>query len=124
MSTNNIISFVLEFGVFNGFVVLLAISLWAFRVSSRPRQGWVRTASVWHLVGTLWFMLALVSTVWAAPAEKTFVNGDTLFDLGYERFQKVLIGGGFAGVGILCMLIAVVLTSRQQRAMRRADTAL
>lgn len=121
-----ILSFVLTFALFNGYVVLVAASLAAFYVVSKPRRiggggGVVRTAAVWHFVALLWFMLAIVSTVWAAPAEKSFVTeSGSLFDLGDPRFQKILIGLLFAGAGVGSMLIGFLRSGRQKRAAREA----
>ncbi|GAC1343948.1 MAG: hypothetical protein NVSMB29_17160 [Candidatus Dormibacteria bacterium] len=126
LTTDQILSFGLTFVLFNGYVVLVAASLASFYVVSKPRRagggsGVVRTAAVWHFWGLLLFMLAIVSTVWAAPAEKSFVS-DTgnLFDLGDPRFQKILIGLLFAAAGVGCMLVGFLRSGRQKRAAREA----
>ena len=123
MSQHEIVSSILGFVLFNGYVVLLAISLAAFWVSSRPRRGRVRVASLWHMGAMVWIMLAFISTVWAAPVEKSFVDptqpGEPYF--AGERFMKVLIGLGFALMGILCMVAGAIRLGRQKReAARRA----
>ncbi len=126
LTNDQILSFVLAFVLFNGYVVLVAASLASFYVSSRPRRpgggvGVVRTAAVWHFVALLFFMLAVTSTVWAAPAEKAFVSdAGRLFDLGDPRFQKILIGLLFAALGVGCMLLGFVGSGRQKRAAREA----
>jgi hypothetical protein len=115
------ISAILAFVVFNGFVVLLAFSLAAFYVASKPRLGVVRSAPIWHFVASLFFMMAVITTVWAAPAEKSFLNdaGDA-FDLSLStanRFAKLVIGAVFALIGITCMVIGMVRGGRQKRAL-------
>jgi hypothetical protein len=129
MSQHEIVSSILGFVLFNGYVVLLAISLAAFWVSSRPRRGRVRVASLWHMGAMVWFMLAFISTVWAAPVEKSFVDpsqaGEPYF--AGERFRMVLVGLGFALVGIACMVAGAVRLGRQKREAARkallAETA-
>ena len=117
MTDRQILSVGLDFLLFNGFVALEAIALAAFYVSSKPRRGRVRTAALWHVVAALWFLMALISTVWAAPAEKAFIDdaspSETLF--AGERFQKVIIGLGFAAIGIGFMLVGAIHGSRQRR---------
>lgn len=115
MTREQILSFVLAFGLFNVFAILEAVALAAFFFTSRPVRGRVPTAAAWHVVAAIWFNWAIVSTVWAAPAEKSFVNGSKLFDLGYDRFQKVLIGLTFTGLGLGCMVIGAIGGIRQRR---------
>jgi len=122
LTPQQILSFVLAFGVFNLFVIMEAAALGAFYLASRPQGGRVRTAAAWHVGAAAWFNMAVVSAVWSAPAEKAFVNGSKLFDFGYERFQKVLIGLAFTGIGVLFMAIGIIKGSRQKRAQR--DEAL
>jgi hypothetical protein len=126
MSQHEIVSTILGFLLFNGYVVLLAISLAAFWVTSRPRRGRVRVASLWHMGAMVWFMLAFISTVWAAPVEKSFVDATQASEPYFagDRFVKVLIGLGFALVGILCMAAGAVRLGRQKReAARKAVLA-
>jgi hypothetical protein len=118
MTDRQILSAVLMFALFNFFVVLEVVALAAFYVSTRPRRGRVRTAPILYAVAALWFLMCFVSTVWAAPAEKAFVDadtppGDALFQ--GARFQKVLIGLVFAAIGIGCMLAGAVVGGRQKR---------
>ena len=123
MTDRQILSALLEFLLFNFFVVLEVIALAAFYVSTRPRRGRVRTAPIFYAIAAFWFLMCFISTVWAAPAEKTFVDADNpdlkvrdnLFNLHADRFQKVIIGLCFAAVGALCMLIGAALGSRQRR---------
>jgi hypothetical protein len=126
MSQHEIVSTILGFLLFNGYVVLLAISLAAFWVTSRPRRGRVRVASLWHMGAMVWFMLAFISTVWAAPVEKSFVDASQPSEPYFtgDRFVKVLIGLGFAVMGILCMVAGAIQLGRQKReAARRAVLA-
>jgi NADH:ubiquinone oxidoreductase subunit 6 (subunit J) len=118
MTNHEVVSSILGFALFNGYVVLLVISLAAFWVGSRPRRGRVRTAALWHLGAALWLMLAFVSTVWAAPVEKSFINADAPGEpfLAGERFGKVVIGLAFAAAGVLCMIVGAIRGGRQKRA--------
>jgi hypothetical protein len=117
MSEHEVISTLLGFVLFNGYVVLLAIALAAFWVTSRPRRGRVRTSSLWHVAAACWIMLAFVSTVWAAPVEKSFINADLPSQPYFsgDRFVKVLIGLGFAAAGVVFMIVGAVSSRRQKR---------
>jgi fucose 4-O-acetylase-like acetyltransferase len=125
MTDHEVVSTILEFVVFNGFVVLTVIALAAFYVSSRPRRGRVLTASLWHVAAACLFMVSLISTVWAAPAEKSFINSslpdEPYFDFSDPRMQKFLWGAGFAAAGILFMLVGAVLGSRQRRRLAEEE---
>jgi hypothetical protein len=120
MTDHEIVSAILGFALFNGYVVLLAISLAAFWATSRPRRGRVRVAALWHMGAMVWIMLAFISTVWAAPIEKSFVDADgqPLTEPFFQgaRFQKVIIGLVFAAVAVLCMIVGAVQAGRQKRA--------
>ena len=116
MTNREILSSALTFLLFNFFVVLIAIALASFYVASRPRRGQVRTAAALHLIAVFWFMLSLISTVWAAPAEKSFIdttNHEAWF--AGERFTKVVVGLVFALIGIGFMVAGAVLGGRQKR---------
>lgn len=117
MTDRQILSVALDFILFNGFVALEAMALAAFYVSSKPRRGRVRTAALWHVVAAIWFLMSLISTVWAAPAEKSFINADDASEALFsgERFQKVIIGLAFAAIGIGCMIAGAVHGARQRR---------
>lgn len=122
LSQNEIISLVLAFLLFNGFVIIEAVALGAFYVTSRPREGRVRSAAAWHLVAAVFAMLAIIATVWAAPAQKSFLDDATvshLFPFGEGdlswRFWKVLIGVGFAGIAVVCIAIGLVQGRSQKR---------
>lgn len=120
LTDHEIVSAILGFILFNGYVVLLAIALTAFWVSSRPRRGRVGTAAIWHFIGALWVMLAFVSTVWAAPVEKSFIDADgqPLTEPFFHgaRFGKVIIGLCFAAVGMLFVIFGAVQSGKQKRA--------
>jgi branched-subunit amino acid ABC-type transport system permease component len=120
MTDHEIVSSILGFALFNGYVVLLAISLAAFWATSRPRRGRVRVAALWHMLATVLLMVSFISTVWAAPVEKSFIDADQQplepFFQGV-RFQKVLIGLGVAAVAVLLMIVGAVQAGRQKRAV-------
>lgn len=126
LTNDQILSFLLTFVLFNGYVVLVAASLASFYVVSKPRRtgaasGVVRTAAVWHFVALLLFMVSIISTVWAAPAEKSFVSdAGNLFDVGDPRFQKILIGVFVAALGVGSLLLGFIGGARQRRAAREA----
>src|ERR1039458_3526837 len=113
LTTNQIISFFISGGVFTLYAALVALSLYAFYVASRPIGGRVRTAALWHFLALLFFMTSIITEVWAAPAEKSFVatDNDNLLDIGRlfqdpnARMQKVVLGLVISGVGVLCMII-------------------
>ena len=123
MTDHEIVSAILMFVLFNFYVVLLAGALVAFYVSSKPRRGRVRTAALWHMGAAVVFLFCMITTVWAAPAEKSFIDTDlreTFFQ--GERFQKVIIGLVAAAVGVGLMLVGIISGSRQRR--RAAQEAL
>jgi uncharacterized membrane protein len=118
MTDREIISAVLMFALFNLFAICVAGSLAAFYISSRPtRGGRVRTGSLLHIVAMLLFMISVVSTVWAAPAEKSFVDNGTMFS--GDRFIKVIVGLVFMVLGLLTMLLGAVVTAQQKREAAR-----
>lgn len=128
LSTNEVWSLVLTFLLFGGYVTAEAVALALFYVTSRPRVGRVRTAAVWHFIGAVWFMLAIISMVWAAPAQKSFLDDATttsLFPLGQAlkhpewRFAKVAIGLIIAAIGLACLMAGAVLAGRQKRIWRQ-----
>lgn len=120
-SNPQIFSFLFMFMLFNGYVVLEAASLAAFYVTSKPRHGRVRTAAIWHFIASLFFMLAFVSTVWGAPAEKSFIGTSSPpFLLGVGQRAIALFIGivFFAMPGVLCMLFGFIVGARQKRELR------
>jgi hypothetical protein len=128
LTTHQIVSFLLAVALFTGYAALVGASLLALWVASRPTRGRVRAAAAWHFVALLWFMLAIISAVWAAPAEKTFVNADSdaLLDIGNlmtdpnARLQKVVIGIVCCAAGLLCMVIGALHGGRQKRRLLAA----
>jgi hypothetical protein len=118
MTERQIISALLMFALFNLFAICEAGALAAFYISSRPaRGGRVRTGSLLHLAAGVLFFVAIVSTVWAAPAEKSFVQNETMFT--GDRFVKVIIGLVFMVAGLVTMVIAAVVTAGQKREAAR-----
>lgn len=123
MTDHEIVSAILMFVLFNIYVVLLAGALVGFYVSSKPRRGRVRTAALWHMGAAVVFLFCMITTVWAAPAEKSFIDSnvtETFFQ--GERFQKVIIGWVAALVGMAMMAVGIITASRQRR--RAAQEAL
>jgi hypothetical protein len=105
------------FILFNGYVVLEAAALAAFYVTAKPRHGRVRTAAIWHFYAACLLMVSFISTVWGAPAEKTFLGDATHLGIG-QRAIMIFVGMAIAGVALLCMLIGFVAGGRQKRALR------
>ncbi|MGI8847756.1 MAG: hypothetical protein ACR2GX_05765 [Candidatus Dormibacteria bacterium] len=130
LSTNQVISAILTFLLFGGYVTLQTLTLGAFYVTSRPHKGRVRTAAAWHLVAGGFTLLAIISTVWAAPAQKSFLDDETTsqlfpidhFDLSW-RFTKVEIGLVFAAIATLSMIIGVLAGRAQKRRWREEALA-
>lgn len=126
LSGNEELSLLFAFLLFNAFVVIEAVALGAFYVTSRPRGGRVRTAAVWHLIAAFFGMLAIIATVWAAPAQKSFLDDDTVsqlfpfghFDLSW-RFWKVILGVLFAAIAVLCIIAGVLQGGAQKRRWQR-----
>jgi hypothetical protein len=135
MTPNEIWSVALMFALFNGYAGLSIIALFAFRISSRPRNGLVRVGALWHIAAIAMFMMALVATVWAAPAEKSFVGAkNNLFPFGdvwtrgwssivtvdlSQHFAMAILSMLFAGAGVFCMLLGFVVTGSQKRRAAR-----
>ena len=91
----------------------------AFYFTSKPRHGVVRTAAIWHFVAVLWMLMAFIGTVWAAPAEKTWLQLNALANLGIsQRGINAFISMGFAFIAVLCMAVGFAQGSRQNRAIR------
>jgi hypothetical protein len=119
MTDRQIISAVLMFALFNFFVLLEASALAAFYISSRPsRGGRVRTASAWHLLAAFTFMWCVISTVWAAPAEHSFVDPNGTMFAG-ENFGKVIVGLVIAVIGIAFMAVGGITAAAQKREAAR-----
>jgi hypothetical protein len=113
------LSFWFVFILFNGYVALEAIALAAFYFAARPRSGRPNPAALWYFIASLWVVMAFITTVWAAPAEKAFVNtAGTGLGVG-DRTVKVFIGLGFAAVAVMCLLFGAIDTARRKRADQR-----
>jgi hypothetical protein len=119
MTDHEVVSSILEFALFNAFVVLEVVALAAFYVASRPRRGRVLTASLWYVAAALVFMVCLISTVWAAPAEKAFIDAaqpdEPFFNASADHFQKVIWGGGIALLGLALMVAGAIHSGVQRR---------
>ncbi|MGH7722048.1 MAG: hypothetical protein ACRENL_04325 [Candidatus Dormibacteria bacterium] len=119
LKTAEQLSFWFVFILFNGYVALEAIALAAFYFAARPRSGRPNPAALWYFIASLWVVMAFISTVWAAPAEKAFSNtAGTGLAVG-DRTIKVFIGLGFAAVAVLCLLIGALETARRRRTAGR-----
>jgi hypothetical protein len=125
MTDHEVISTILEFAVFNAFVVLIVLSLAAFYVTSRPRRGRVLTASLWYIAALMFFVVALISTVWSAPAEKAFINAglpdEPFFDLNAQPMQRFIWGVVFAVAGLVCMVGGALVAGRQKRRLAQEE---
>lgn len=115
------LSFWLAFLLFNGYVVLEVVCLASFYFASRPRGGGrPNPAAVWYFIASLWVVMAFITSVWAAPAEKAFLDDSGSFIAVGTRTMKVFIGLGFAAVAVTCLLIGAAETARRRRAQRAA----
>jgi hypothetical protein len=133
LSNAQIVSFFFVFLIFNFYVVLMAAALGSFYVTSKPRRGRVRTAAMWHFWAAVVLMLAFITTVWGAPAEKAFVNpagtelslqqpaNITIFGLDLGRADMMFVGLFFAIIAINLMLIGFIQAAKQKRELREAS---
>lgn len=129
MSPPEELSLLLTFLFFGAYVTAEAGALTLFYLASRPRAGRVRTAAGWHLSAAMTFLLSIVALgVWAAPAEKSFVDNLNYtrlfpfspFDLGW-RFDKVEISWLFFVIGAFLVLVGVARGGAQRRTWQRAS---
>jgi|GEM_PF-2268585 len=119
LTTAQIISFFIDFVLFNAYVVLIVIAMVGFYFTSKPRHGVVRTAAIWHFIAVLWMLMAFIGTVWSAPAEKTWLATNSLATLGIsQRGINAFISMGFAFIAVVCMAAGFAQASRQNRAIR------
>lgn len=130
LTNPQIVSFFFVFVLFNFYVVLMAAALASFYVTSKPRHGRVRTAAIWHFAAACVLILSFITTVWGAPAEKSFVDAAgtslsleqpaniTVLGLGLGRAGMLFVGVFFAVVAINLMLIGFVQGARQKRELR------
>ncbi|HEY8756685.1 MAG TPA: hypothetical protein VIN65_10105 [Candidatus Dormibacteraeota bacterium] len=113
------LSFWLAFILFNGYVMLEVVCLASFYFAARPRSGSPNPAAIWYFIASLWVVMAFITTVWAAPAEKAFLDDSGTFIAVGTRTVKVFIGLGFAAIAVMCLLIGVVETGRRKRTSRQ-----
>jgi hypothetical protein len=119
LTTAQIISFFIDFVIFNGYVVLMVIAMAGFYFTAKPRHGVVRTAAIWHFFAVIWMLMAFIGTVWAAPAEKTWLVLNSLSQLGIsQRGINAFISMAFAFIAVVCMAIGFAGAARQNRAIR------
>ena len=119
LTTAQIISFLLVFVLFNAYVVLMVIAMAGFYFTAKPRHGVTRTAAIWHFFAVIWMLMAFIGTVWAAPAEKTWLTLNSLAQNGIsQRGINAFISMGFAFIAVICMAIGFAGASRQNRAIR------
>jgi formate hydrogenlyase subunit 3/multisubunit Na+/H+ antiporter MnhD subunit len=110
------LSFWLTFILFNMYVVLEVISLAAFYFAARPRHGRPNPAAIWYFVAAVLVVFAFITTVWAAPAEKAFLD-DTGTQLAVgTKAIKLFIGIAAAALAVLSLLVGMVDTARRRRA--------
>ena len=123
LTNRQIWSAVLMFGLFNLFAICEAAALAVFYIASRPtRGGRVRTGAIWHIAAALLFMVSIISTVWAAPAEKAFVDSNGTMFSG-DRFIKVIVGIVFMVLGLMAMIVGGMVTAAQKREAARQSLA-
>ena len=120
LSGANQLSFWLAFILFNGYVVLEAACLTAFYFAARPRAGGLpNPAAIWYFIGAVLVVLCFITTVWAAPAEKTFLDDTGTYIAVGTRAVKVFIGLAFAAAAVACLLVGFADTARRRRAAER-----
>lgn len=115
-----ILSFWLTFILFNGYVVLEVVALATFYFAARPRSGRPNPAAVWYFMAAMLVVISFISTVWGAPAEKTFLDDSGTYLAVGARAVKAFIGIGFAGVAVLFMLVGAIDTARRKKAAQQA----
>ena len=130
LTNPQIFSFLFVFIIFNFYVVLMAIALASFYVTSKPRHGQVRTAAIWHFWAAVVLIFSFITTVWGAPAEKSFVDPTgqhlslsqtaniTIGGLGIGRAGMMFIGLAIAVIAMNLILIGFVQGARQRRSLR------
>lgn len=110
-----ILSFWLSFILFNGYVGLETIALTTFYFAARPRSGRPNPAAIWYFIAALLLVISFISTVWGAPAEKTFLDDSGTYLAVGTKAVKIFIGLGFAAVAVVCMMLGAVETARRKR---------
>ena len=115
MSGSQILSFWLVFILFNGYVVLEVVSLASFWFAARPRHGHPNVAAVWYFIASLVGVLCFITTVWAAPAEKSFIDDGGNIGLGPHTWA-IFAGLAFGAVAAAFLLIGALTTMSRRRA--------
>ncbi|MDQ2960275.1 MAG: hypothetical protein M3R48_04405 [Candidatus Dormibacteraeota bacterium] len=113
------LSFWLTFILFNMYVVLEVVSLAAFYFASRPRSGRPNPAAIWYFVAAVLVVFAFITTVWAAPAERAFLDDAGTHIAVGTKAVKLFIGLAAAALAVLSLLIGMVDTARRRRAATR-----
>jgi hypothetical protein len=113
-------SFWMTFLLFNAYVVLEVASLGAFYFASRPRSGRPNPAAIWYFAASLLVVMAFITTVWAAPAEKSFLDDSGTYLAIGTKAIKVFIGLGIAALAVLCLLAGALVTSSRKKASQQA----
>jgi hypothetical protein len=114
MSHDQIVSFFIVFAITGYYVTLIAAALVGFWLASRPTQGRVGTAGIWHILAVVLVCFSVVTLVWGAPAQKSFFNDS-------ERTTNMVIGLVVSAVAILCIGVGTLLGRSQMKAMERAS---
>lgn len=111
MSHNQILSFVIVGGVATAYIGLMAMAIVTFWITSKPHGGRVPKSAIWQIVAVLWFMMSVVTLVWAAPSEKSFFDDA-------QRFGAMIDGFIFAAIGVVCIVLGGVLSRAHIKASR------
>ena len=111
-----ILSFWLSFILFNGYVALEATALATFYFAARPRHGHPNPAAIWYFIAALLVVISFISTVWGAPAEKTFLDDSGTYLAVGTKAVKIFIGIGFAAVAVMLMMVGALETARRKKA--------
>ena len=109
------LSFWFTFILFNGYVVLEVVCLASFWFAARPRHGSPNPAAVFYFLAAIFVMLSFISMVWAAPAEKSFLDDTGTFLAVGARAVKVFIGIGFSAVAVGLLLVGALSTAARRR---------
>jgi TRAP-type uncharacterized transport system fused permease subunit len=115
MTHNQIVSFFIVGGITTLYSVLIAASFVAFYSSTKPRNGRVPRAALWHMFAMLLFMFSVVTLIWAAPAEKSFFDDPA-------KTHNIIFGLVFAAFGLLFMAFGAAGSAMAKQ--RRRDAAL
>ena len=104
--------------LFNAYVVLIVIAMVAFYFTSKPAWGGSHGRHL-ALRRRPLDVDGIHRAVWAAPAEKTWLQLNSLANLGIsQRGINAFISMGFAFFAVVCMAVGFAQGSRQNRAIR------